>query len=428
MKRYILMVLMPMVFAAMSPGKELSSPLPTSNTAASVMVSGQSEETDVEIAPLRVEQQAARARGDETAVRRIEHEIQLILVRRQPQPECRIPPPTIMSATQMGTPSDGPDVLIELGSMLATATDYEEDGTMWTVFSRPDSNTFLYRSTDHGEIWQYAWSFNWNFVIGRLGLIVGQGDSNFIHVFVIRPDGDGDLYDLRFNHDGTGMQTLPVRVGPDTIGDFAVGREYNSGQYFLYALVNNELRTATPGRNAFFLRSGDFGQHWTVCDSFTNISQPHLSVGSDAYVYFTCRLTPSLYPGELARGVNANYGSHGSWSLTEVRPDLFRVADPVIGAAFTQPESLATIWCLYSHDYNNSGDWDILYSYSTDGGTSWQENNVLAFSTDDEEWPDLKHFVSPDNPWVNASYLSTNGANYRTVYRCYANAATPMSW
>jgi hypothetical protein len=139
-------------------------------------------------------------------------------------------------------------------------------------------------------------------------------------------------------------------------------------------------------------------------------------------------MTPATNPGMVGHGVSRLFGSPGSWNYTVVWPDTFRVADPVIGAAFTQPESLAVIWCLYAHNYQNSADWDVLYSFSTNGGNTWTTGNILAYSGDVEAWPDLKNYASPNNPWMNASYIRAQASGDRTIYRQYASSAAPTNW
>jgi hypothetical protein len=100
----------------------------------------------------------------------------------------------------------------------------------------------------------------------------------------------------------------------------------------------------------------------------------------------------------------------------------------VIAAAFTLPESLAVIWTMYSHNYSNSGDWDVLYDYSTDGGVSWSVTDALAYSGNPESWPDIRNYASLGNDYMNASYVSIDGSDYRTIYRHYVQAGTPTSW
>ncbi len=73
-------------------------------------------------------------------------------------------------------------------------------------------------------------------------------------------------------------------------------------------------------------------------------------------------------------------------------------------------------------ELQNSGDWDVKYSYLAGSGSAWSAPQYLAGSTAaDEGFPDLRNYTSQGNPYVNASYISDDDV-YRSVYRRYANA------
>jgi len=79
-------------------------------------------------------------------------------------------------------------------------------------------------------------------------------------------------------------------------------------------------------------------------------------------------------------------------------------------------------------ELQNSGDWDVKYSYLAGSGSAWSAPQYLAGSTAaDEGFPDLRNYTSQGNPYVNASYISDDDV-YRSVYRRYANAASPTQW
>jgi hypothetical protein len=318
---------------------------------------------------------------------------------------------------------DGADILIRDGTIIATAADYEMDGTMWTMLTRlEDSSTYTYRSTDHGLSWQYRLvSRASGRIFDKLGLVVGEGESSFVYTFVLDPVNNGDLWLARLDTRTDSLLSIPVLSGPDTIRDFAVCRDYTGANYWLYAVVT--APDSNSQRALRFLRSTDYGRDWSVTDSYPEWHEdPHLSAGAGAYIYFS-----GHRPDALKMWTNYHYLDHGQWAWT-----LFNlgegVADPVIGAAFTLPESTASAWCVWSEDYQNSGDWDVKYCYSTSGGDNWSLPQYLAASTDaDEGYPDLRNYTSLGNTYINASYIRDVGTD-RTVYRRYANAPTPTGW
>ncbi len=96
---------------------------------------------------------------------------------------------------------DGADIQIRDGTIVATAADYEMDGTMWTAFTRlEDSTAYVYRSTDHGLSWDYRSALGaWQEPLDRIGFVVGEGDSAFNYLFYLKKDNNGDLWVARRN-------------------------------------------------------------------------------------------------------------------------------------------------------------------------------------------------------------------------------------
>lgn len=399
--------------AAASPGASTRSSLP-------------SYAPDQEIAPLRAEANARLARGDREGAKVIESQIHQIIYDRQPQQPVELmvtavpEPPAGMDA--------GPDVTINDGLVNSFATDYEADGTMWTAAGLPDSTVSVWKSTDHGASWTHITSATVNpkALYHRLGMAVGTGDSNFIHVMLIHPSNNGDVYELRWNHDGTGLQLLPVWVGPDTIIDFSMCRD-NTSPYYLYA-VANEYLDAVGQQNAYVLRSTGFGKDWAVTDSFYNTMHPSIQAGAGSWIYLALLPQVPEGKGQINLLWNRSFGAPHEWDERNPRPDTFSVDEAVMTPAFTLPESLAVTWTAYHHlDPVNS--FDLLALHSTDGCQTWLGPTNVAASADAELWPDLKNYRSTGNRYVNLSYtlydLSTGD---RQLYRTWTNADDPALW
>lgn len=324
---------------------------------------------------------------------------------------------------------DGSDILVRSGTVVATTADYEMDGTMWVAFTlQEDRRTYLYRSTDHGLSWEWRgsiWPPSGQFE--KLELVVGEGDSGFMHLFHLDPRNNGDLRDMRFPCDSGGVENLPVLVGPDTIRDFAACRDYSGSNYWLYAVVTNP-DTIPNNRALRFVRSSTYGREWAVTDSYAvQVIDPHLSAGAGSYLYFAC-VSPFWMGGSVVAWISRLWLTAGYWETQWWSTDSQEVHDPVIGAAFTMPESLSTAWCVYSQNYHNSGDWDMMYSYTTGHSINWSQPAFLdGSSAADEQYPDLRNYTSPGNQYINVSYISDDNM-YRSVYRRYAQATTPDQW
>lgn len=328
-----------------------------------------------------------------------------------------------LPAGTAGAQPDGADILIRDGTIVATAADYEMDGTMWAAFTLlEDTSLRVHRTTDHGLNWGFLLSLRTAGIADRLGLVVGEGESAFVYLFYLNPAQDGDLQCLRIDRETGAGNIFDVAVGPDTIRDFAVCRDYTGDNYWLYAVAT--AADANSQRALRFLRSETYGRTWTVTDSSARRREdPHLSAGAGSYIHFASHGADTL---EVA--TNTLYGDPGHWITTWFYL-AEEVADPVVAAAFTKPESSATVWCVWSQNYYNSGDWDVKYSYTTQAAHGgWYPPAYLAASTEaDEGYPDLRNYTSLGNTYVNASYISEVGPD-RTVYRRYASSPTPTGW
>jgi hypothetical protein len=326
-----------------------------------------------------------------------------------------------------------PDVRIDTGTIVATAADYEMDGTMWVAYS--NSNTqkvYLARSTDHGATWQgvRAISTTPPHLQTHLGLVVTPGDladSAFAYVFLIHPDNNGDMVCVRVTKDGSDYLTFVVHGGPEVINNFRACRSYDIAPYHLYCIAGDDDHT--PGLDDFLMRSTDDGKTWTKVYDMERASDGSIAAGAGSYIYVAAYVGYPPHKGALLLQVNTNYGEPGFWGpLNVVEPDTYTVMDPVITPSFVLPEQDAVIWVLYSHDYQGSGDWDMLYAYSTDAGNSWSAGwSMSAASSSNERFGDIKPLTEPGDPKVDASYIHEEPTDW-AVYRRDCDQSNPRTW
>jgi hypothetical protein len=122
------------------------------------------------------------------------------------------------------------------------------------------------------------------------------------------------------------------------------------------------------------------------------------------------------------------FGARGQWQYRNVQRDTFSVRDPVIAPAFTLPEESASVWTLFSHDWEGTSDWDVFFATSVDGGDSWSSVHFLGSSSSAfERFPDLRNYTSVGNSYIYGSYIS-EGTRDRMVYRRYAASVPPHEW
>jgi len=375
-----------------------------------------------EVHALRVEQKAALARGDEPGARAIENRIQRYYLDATP-PQSPIGHPVAVPEPQGGLPGLAPDVVIHPSEVTGSGADYEADGTMWAVCSPLDSTVRVYKSTDAGQTWNYFQGFGWSSAcqFGRVQVVVGIGDSNFVHVFALLPFQDGDLIDVIFLHDGTYAGWSAVKSGVDTVSDFSVCRD-NIAPYYMHAVATNTRRGGD--NNITVLRSTDFARTWAETQHWHDGSNPSISTGAGTSVFFTTSYA-TWYTGRLSMLYNHSYGA-GDWAETDIRPDTFPVGGAVVAAAFTVPDSEAVLWWAWHHQAGSV--YEVTACYSTDGGVSFSTPAPTAnLPTGTQSWADLKNYRSVGNTYVNISYFSVE-SNYRRVFRQFASAGSPGVW
>jgi hypothetical protein len=279
----------------------------------------------------------------------------------------------------------GNDRLIRAGELRDFACDYDTNGTMWVAISCPDSIIRLYRSLDHGLTWTYyqGWYHGVKDYYTKVGIVVTQGDSGFVHLYMRHRINGGDLMYIRVSKTSPASY-IGGSIGPaaDTIDDFSICEDYWNPSYYLYCLYANEQRTGT---NAKFLRSLTYGRTWVDTTNWGDGFDPSISIVSYNTLVTACRGITGSSRIYFIR--NTSYGAPGYWRLpVYVSADTFYAYRPCVAATNTRPDSLATVWVMYTHNYQNSGDYDADYAYSTNGGATFTTGEHLSWSGDVEDY------------------------------------------
>ena len=398
----------------------------------SAVTAGTQTTMDPRFEPIRAQQAVLRARGDIAGARELERQIQAIQIEktgRQPAvAPVEVPKPPDFHG------SFNPDQQIWGGDPITSyACDYEQDatGTMWVSFGRAlDSNVYIYKSIDHGASWQYVNGYFWNprHVPGKLQMAVGEGVGyDYIYVWELLPTSDGDLMMIRYNHDGTGLVGYGVQAGADTVTDYAAGRDFTGSNYWLYARTYNGLQEpVTNFPVSTRLRCTDDGVTWAVMDTLGNGAHPSFSFGSSYISHLSAVPQPQYFKGYVQTIIDTSYWSPGNWRTVDFHPDTFRINDAAVASDFNTNAYGAVVWLVYSHSWNGTSDYDVLYTYSTDAGVTWATWGYLAGSSSAiEAYVDLKNFTSDGNTYINASYVITGTSS---AYLTSAEASAPATW
>ena len=390
------------------------------------LVAGE-QRLDPRIEALHQRMAAADRAGNTAEAKRLGCEVQRILLDRQHPARPVGEFSRQVSKAPVRRPAAGSDVVIHSGYVLAHATDYEMDGTMWTAVSdRNDSMVSIYKSTDHGQSWIHYSGFYTipKSPISKLELVVGPPESSFIYTFYIHPNENGNLRDVRMGRDTTGYWDFAIQAGPDTVTDFAACRDYSIPDYWLYAVSYNEMSTVS-----LIHRSTDYAQTWAEVDTFSNMARPMMQAGARRYIYLSSVPNQNNYVGWVGFVYSKNWGEPGSWYANSLYTDSQEVYDASVSPAFTLPDSEAVVWLVFSQVDTSRSQWDALFSYRNGIADAWHARGVLSGDTAvDEAYLDLRPYTETGNAWMNASYCHMPGSPNNNVYRKYVNASTPGNW
>jgi hypothetical protein len=387
------------------------------------------------IRELQQKMDAAMARGDYALARQYDRQIvDLRYGTAMPAQPTGLPIPHAELANS-STPVPmywGSDRLIYSGALRTFACDYDTNGTMYVAISAPDSSIKIYRSLDHGSTWSFMISVfhTPRDYYTKLGLVATQGDSGFLDLFCRHSFNNGDVYLFRFKKDFSGWTHYSVATGADTIDDFSVCEDYYNPGYYLYLLSANEHTTGLTGK---FMRSVNYGKTWVDTTFWYNGYDPSISFTSQYVVLTACRLPPSVYiPNQrIYFERNMQWGGPTYWrGSIGVAADSFAAWSPCVAATNTRPDTLSTVWVLFTHNYYNGGDYDLDYAYSTNGGATFTTGSHLDFSSDDADYANVRQYRiygTSGYPYVEACYTlyTTTTSN---VYWTWASQSTPTTW
>ncbi len=315
----------------------------------------------------------------------------------------------------------GLDITVDTIALTAFSATADFQGNFLVALATPAGEVCLYLSSDLGKNWNRVFSTLVATEILRIEIIAPPIESNFVFLFCLGAENNGDLWLLRVSKDHLLGEILPVAVGPDTIDDFSVTVDRDSN-YYLYCLYVNEHR---QGRNGSFIRSFDQGRSWEPAQDFWNCYDPNLSFGTGSVLH--CIWRYALTGREIHYAQNRYYGAPARWSgLTVLSATKERCYTPVVAPAVTSPPWQATVWAVWCVARRDTEMLDLVARFSTNGGSSWSEARNLGEMFIDEWWPSL--FVTPYN--VSLAYTcGGKGANDPTVvYLRSSPSYAPGCW
>jgi hypothetical protein len=335
----------------------------------------------------------------------------------------------------------GTDITVASGSMqggISITTDL--NGNMYaarcTTYNAITGNAIdIYRSTDLGQSWQsfvfFHNSENATYSYPQL-LTCIKGDSSFLYVFSLQSDQNGAITLHKFDLSGAFLSQVTVVTGGVTDTSISYYSVCSNLEGDSIALIYETNGQTDPTPDVNLIRSLDYGNTWSVGPLvFDDGHEPDIAYSTDQQLLVVACATDPQFDVDVRR--STDFGA--SW-LTPIAltGDISEDVLPKIAAEHDSLVSGTTVWVLYHH-YTDTGNIDLRYAYSTDGGSNWVTDQVLAESEGSYEI--AGEVITPDHcmnwPYAYACYLfynydTANLMETSEIYATYVSADSASNW
>jgi hypothetical protein len=350
---------------------------------------------------------------------------------------------------------DSPDVLIEssLGAYVDFAVDYNYSNGDIYVVAIPDSGTYfgpnywgilLFRSTNRGETWESLLSQQYNVSITRgkeVDVAVTRADTVYVVCSNSRP---GELFDSLnllkiYNETGSGWTSEVIMGGPSP----AVFSDIHSlklekddfNDFYLYMSYAYDSSGSYKGN---FLRSLDRGYNWykflTTVGSGFHPPPPNIDItvaDSTIYVLFLHQ-TNDYQALDFYYSRNRGNGPSGGAMLSLLDTTAIpKLMHPRIGATTTIPDTGQLVYAFYSQKNSGTGNHDLLYMYSQNGGNSWSSPDTLAKESSSPILSDISGLQCTASEYIDMIFCITTFSSpytYFTIYDSWTSEYEPTNW
>ncbi|GAK57781.1 hypothetical protein U27_04748 [Candidatus Vecturithrix granuli] len=212
-------------------------------------------------------------------------------------------------------------------------------------------------------------------------------------------------------------------IAPEICADYPA---FISGGIYLYVTYAVQAVDYYP---VMFSRSLDRGASWSAPVNVTGgigsnsgwQTQPDIAFGTTSYLLFIAfeklGWTGSAWANQIWVRKSTDFGANWGDPV-----QLTTSTDAEYHARVSAAIGNNSVLIAYTRDWNNSGDWDIWYAYSTDAGSSWNTSYQLAtLSSVNEDAVEL------DRSWSGGSFHAAYWQENDIMYRA-APTTAPSSW
>jgi hypothetical protein len=336
----------------------------------------------------------------------------------------------------------GNDATIAVGTLSdGISTDYDPSNNIYAVRCSTylgTSNAYvkIYKSTNEGASWYYLCGFvssGASYSFSYPVILTGTtGSPDKLYIFYRRSSSNGTIGMARYTQSGTNEGFFSVKSDTDTIPYFSACADYGLGSHLMVAYQRDPSASTTP--DVYTIVSTDYGETWGgQAYITTDGTHPDIAYGREGYVFLVYERTGGT-DDEIVFGRSTNYCDFPSWGyFNDITADSWDDNYPKVAALHTTPQATPYVWVAYNHDYAGTGNIDLRFAYSSDGGNNWSKNHNLATATNYYEMAcDLWVGRNSAFTYVNICYLASRAVSYYQrwydIYFGIANTGAPSTW
>ena len=269
---------------------------------------------------------------------------------------------------------------------------------------------YVYRSTNGGATWGYLWGVvggPTGFKPSNPSIACAEDDYEKFWVYVAyeakHPDNTKSIDVLRFdpeNPTNSDIRTVESNLYMDEAiyPEICTDSPPYIGGFRVYVTYHRK-GGIDPAYQVMYSRSDDLGLTWSTPQVLAQVGlsthlRPHIAFGGplgfpgDAFRLFVVYEGAEYVGGAMRDNVFVRVSRYfgNSW---DPPVQLTTSPDAEYDARVAAAVADTSVVVVYTRDWQNSGDLDIQYAYSTNAGVNWSLNHSLAASTDAEKTADI---------------------------------------
>ena len=311
----------------------------------------------------------------------------------------------------------GNDVLVAGGSIEGGfSADYDNNGYIYaarcsTYLDVSNAYIRVYKSTDGGASWSlftYIYYDAAAYTFSKPVVLTGSNPPK-VYIFALGSSQNGDIGVARLSQTGVWEGWYYIKADADTISDFSVCTDDGSHLMLAYQKEAN-------GHRIYTIVSTDSGTTWGNQIYFDDMGMhPDIAYGTEGYVYLVWEKNRDG-DSEIWFYRNNNYCLTSTWSgLDSLTVNSSNNTYPKIAALHSIPKDTACVWVVYNHyspPPSKVTNIDLNFAYSTNSGTNWTKDQVIA-----------------NDPYSNEMAADIRAYRYATSYvdLCYLKASMAKS-